>query len=414
MTGPDKTTETRLRQMFSDAAVQIHPSRPVPDIGGSPSPVSRRARLGVTIGLSVCVVVAAAIALDVHAWGGSGGLEPAGVTSIPGQLLVVKADGAVELVSPDTGAVIRRLVGSSPVAANGLHLRRPTAITAAGGVAYVSYLAPTPVIVSIPLAGGAPRLVAYGLAPAASPDGTRLAYYEVTAGASSGVIAVRDLATGRTTTVYAASSGTLPETLSWSTDDRRLAVSGLFLPATSLIDDWGLDIQVLDLGRPLSPMNPHFVGSETTLGSGGPTWTDGQFLSTGGKLAVVSSGTGKPCQTTPTRILSVDPASGRATTIAVLPFQVSRAVFDKRGQVVAFMRTLAPLGCRFTSDKTTTTTTTTTVAPMPIGPGASNSRQFSSTFEVVPTQSVLDRWSDGRASRLVDGAAAVAYLAGRS
>jgi hypothetical protein len=411
MTGPDKTTETRLRQMFSDAAVQIHPTRPVPDIGGSPPPVSRRARLGVTVGLSVCVVVAAAIALDVHAWGGSGRIEPAGTTAIAGRLLVVKADGAVELVSPNTGAVLRRLVGSSPVASDGLHLRRPTAVTAAGQVAYVSYMGPTPVIVSIPFSGGTPRVVAHGLAPSASPDGTKLAYYEVTPGASSGVIAVRDLATGKTTTVYSASDA-FPETLSWSTDDKRLAVSGLFLPATSLIRDAALDVQVLDLGGPLSPRNPHFVGTERTLASGGPTWTDGQFVGPGSRLAVLSSRAETACRTAATRILSVDPASDQSTTIVDLPFPISQAVFDRKGHLVAFQRTLAPLSCRTTS--TTTTRTTSTVAPLPIGRGGTNSSTISGSFSVVPTQSMLERWSDGRARPLVDGVAAVALVAGRS
>ena len=411
-TTPDKTTETRLRQMFSDAAVRIHPTRPVPEMGGSPSPVSRRARLGVTIGLSVCVVVAAAIALDVHAWGGSGGIEPAGVTTISGRLLVVKANGAVELVSPNSGAVIRRLVGSSPVTSNGLHLRRPTGITAAGGVAYVSYLAPTPVIVSIPLAGGTPRLVDYGMAPAASPDGTRLAYYEVGAGASSGVIAVRDLATGKTRSVYAA-SGTIPETLSWSTDDTRLVMSGLFVPATSLIEDAGLNVQVLDLDRPLAPGNPRFVGIERTLGSGGPTWTDGQFLGSGGKLAILSSRAKTACRTAATRILSVDPASGLATTIVDLPFPISHAVFDGKGHLVALMRTLAPPSCRSAPTTTITTTTTTTIARMPIG-GVTLSGGFSGSVAVVQTPSELDRWSDGHASRLVDGVAAVTLVTGDS
>jgi hypothetical protein len=423
MTGPDKTTETRLRQMFSDAAVQIHPTRPVPDIGGSPSPASRRARLGVTIGLSVCVVAAAAIALDVHAWGGSGRLEPAGTTTIAGQLLVVKSNGAVELVSPNTGAVIRRLVGSSPVASNGLHLRRPTAVTTAGHVAYVSYMGPTPVIVSIPFTGGTPRFVVYGTAPAASPDGTKLAYFEGTAGAlSSGVIDVRDLATGKTRTVYATSPDTIPATLSWSADDRRLAISGLFLPATSLIDDWGLDVEVLDLVRPFEPTvafprplpaNPAVVGTETTLASGHPTWTDGQFLGNGIKLAILSTGAGTTCHAAPTRILSVDPDNGQATTIAALPFPISHAFFDKTGHLVAVERTLAPASCRTTPD-TTTTTTTPTVSPMQIGPGVTNSPRISGSFSVVPTQSVLDRWSDGKTSRLVGGVAAVAFVTGRS
>jgi hypothetical protein len=367
----------------------------------------------VTIALSVCVVVAAAIALDVHAWGGSR-VEPAGGTTISGQLLVVKANGAVEIVSPNTGAVLRRLVGSSPVTSQGLHLRRPTAVTAAGHVAYVSYLGPTPVIVRIPFAGGTPRVVAHGLAPAASHDGTRLAYFELTPGASSGVIAVMDLATGKTSIVYSPNSSTFPVSLSWSTDDRRLAVSGLFLPATSLIDDAKLGVEVLDPGRPLSATNPSVAGILMTLDSGLRAWTDGQFLATGGKLSVLSSGADQPCRAAPTRILSVDPVSGQATTMVTLPFPISHAVFDNTGHLVAFMRTLAPPSCRTSPSTTTTTTTTPTVAPMQIGPGVTNSDGFSGSGEVVPTQSELDRWSDGKASRLVDGVDAVAFVAGRS
>jgi hypothetical protein len=51
---------------------------------------------------------------------------------------------------------------------------------------------------------------------------------------------------------------------------------------------------------------------------------------------------------------------------------------------------------------------------MQIGPGVTNSDGFSGSVEVVPTQSELDRWSDGKASRLVDGVDAVAFVAGRS
>jgi hypothetical protein len=99
--------------------------------------------------------------------------------------------------------------------------------------------------------------------------------------------------------------------------------------------------------------------------------------------------------------------------MVTLPFSVSHAVFDDAGHLVAFQRTLAPQWCG-TGPTTTTSTTTPSVGPLQLGPGGSDGSRIEGSAEAVPNQSVLDRWSDGRATRLVGGVAAVAYVDSRS
>jgi len=362
--------------------------------------------------LAVCVVVA--VAVGVHVSGGSGGARPAGGNGVAGDLLIAKSDGAVELLSPGTGAVLRTLVGPSPVDAAGRHLQRPFGVTAADGVAYVGYLGPSPVIESVALGGGTPHFVTDGLYPAVSHDGTELAFYRVTAGASTAAVAVRDLATGVDHAVYSSPDGPVVEGLSWSTDDTQLVVSGLFLPTAPLNLEGGplnvVDgVQVLDLDQPVSATNPRFIGTPTALTADTPTWTDAQWLDSGGDIVVLSSRPAvSPCQTVPTQVLSVDPTTGQTTTLASVPFQISDAVFDQTGGLVAFARTVAPPTCR-AAPTTTTTTTTTTPTPGRLGTRATPSIGGSAT--ATATQYVLDGWSDGTPRTLATGVTAVTLVA---
>jgi hypothetical protein len=72
MTGPDEATEIRLRQMFGHAADQMHPPPFVP-VPETASGTPRGAAWRLVVGLALCVLVAGAVAFEVHAVGGSGG-----------------------------------------------------------------------------------------------------------------------------------------------------------------------------------------------------------------------------------------------------------------------------------------------------------------------------------------------------
>ncbi len=415
MTGPRQTpdgsddgTGTTLRHMFAAAAARITPTRPapVPGLGATAPRAPRRVPWGVTVALALCVAVAVAVVVDVH----PSGVRPAGGSGVAGQLLIVKSDGAVQLLSPDTGAVVRTLVGPSPVDADGRHLGRPVGITAAGDVAYIGYLAPSPVIESIPFGGGTPTFVTDGLDPSASHDGTELAFFEVTPGASSGAVAIRVLATGAQHAVYSSPSGPIVDGLSWSADDTQLAVSGLFVPSTPLSIEEG--VQLLDLDQPVSSTNPRFLGTPTALTAGTSIWTDAQFLDSGDVAVLSNRPARSPCQAAPTQVLSVDPTTGRATTLATVAFQITDAVFDQTGGLVAFQATEAPATCR-AAPTTTTKTTTTTTTPTNGVTGrveVTGGGSFSTTIGAVASQYVLDGWSDGTTRTLATAVTAVALV----
>jgi WD40 repeat protein len=428
MTEHDNDAESRLRAMLRDAAVEIHPSRPAPGlVGPSPSRNRRRSTWGLSIGLAVCLVVGTLVALDVHAIGGSsnGGLAVGGHVS--GALLVADSDGAVRLLDPDTGAVLRTLVGPSPVDSSGRHLKEPEAITAANQAAYVAYDDGLhSVIESIPFSGGTPQYVTSGMDPSASPDGTRLAFVRLVTGSSGSAsepVVIRDLATGSEQAVDTTTGFGFVESLSWSPDGTQLAVSGIFTPTARPGSVGGIDIgvQILTVDQPTSATNPRFLGPPRTLGGlgtvasgvavlptftlGTPAWTDGQFLASGGGVAVlaVTSSVGV-CQSTHTSILVVDPATGETTTLATVPFSVSGAVFDPAGNLVALQRDLPPRRCH---EATTTTTTTTTVPGLS---GVSSSSFSTGTAYFSFGRLELDRWSAGTSSKLADGVVAVTFV----
>jgi hypothetical protein len=390
MTEPDNANEARLRRMFRDAAADIHRTRPL-NIDALPFRAPRRTTWGLSLGLAVCVAAAAAITLTVHPWSDT---SPGGVTGSSGVLLTVKSDGAVETIDPESGTVLSTLVGPSPVDSMGRHLGQPTGVTAAGDVAYVAYDRPSPIIESIPFAGGTPTFVTDGTEPAASPDGTKLALWRATAGSGPGAVVVRVLATGSEQTVDPVDPpGGIVE-LSWSPDGNELALSGLFDTGTTVgpLNQIVGGIQLLTLEQPLSTTNPHFLGTPTgfaDFAAGTPAQADGQFLDSGGTLAVLFGKVRGVCQpATPTTVQSVDPTTGQATTLASFPFIISNPVFDQEGHLVAFERSFPRSRCP---------------------------RRSSSSIAVrsvsIAVRSVLYGWSDGTTSRLVGQVAAVTFVA---
>ncbi len=401
MTGPDDAGETRLRKMFRDAALQIDPGEPALGSGVMAPRVSRAAPYRLTLVVVFCLAIATAVLIDVHPWARSGstGLNGAG----SGSFLAVRSDGAVELLAPETGAVLRTLVGPSPVDSDGRHLSRPYAVTSEGDTAYVGYLEPSAIIESVPLGGGTLKYVTGGLYPAANSAGTRLAFVRFPdAGGkaadsdSTGAVVVRDLDTGSEQSVYPMTGFTLVSGLSWSRDGTQLALTGIFMSKASgpLLGDSLLGVQILAVDQPRSDTNPHFIGTPTPISSAKntPTWSEAQFVGSGHNLAVLANNTNGPCAAISTTVLSVDPATGQTTTLATFPFEVSRAVFDQPGDLVAFQRNLCP-----SSAPASTTTSTTAPGSTPVrSPGASGGGSFSAS----PIQGMLERWSRGTSSVL--------------
>jgi hypothetical protein len=415
MTESDTTGEERLRQMFRQAAVQIHPSTPGPGFDTLPPRTPRATTMRRSLGVALCVAVAGAVTLAAHPWGNSQGTGLGDGTGSDGVLVAVASNGAIELLSPDSGAVLSTLVGPSPVDTSGRHLRQPLAITADAQFAYVGYEFPSPVIESIPMSGGTPTYVTAGLDPSVSPDGSKLAYQPAES-TSTGDLVVRDLTTGSQQTVDSSSGITFGNELSWSPDGTELALSGTFLstppktlaPGTlpNLITE---GVQLLALNQPLSATNPRFVGTpvgSSGLEAGSPVWSDAQFLGSTGAIVVVQSGSGGGCQAAPSSLLSVNPTTGNTTAVASFPYLVSDPIFDQAGNLVAFQRSF--VSCTPPVTTTSTTSTTTTTSPGSFGGSASTGGAFATS--TAWTRSVLYKWSNGTASRLGGDVRAVTFV----
>jgi hypothetical protein len=427
MTESETTGEERLRQLFRQAAVQIHPLTPGPGFDTRPTPIAGATTVRRSLGVALCVLVAAAITFAVHPWGATHGAGLGDAGGIDGVLVTVASNGAVELQSPESGAVLSTLVGPSPVDTSGRHLGEPVAVTADTQFAYVGYERPSPVIESIPLSGGTPTYVAAGMDPAVSPDGTELAYASVASNNSD--VVVRDLATGAQQTVDLSSGAALLNALSWSPDGTELALSGTFIAAApktlspgTIPDLISQGVELLRLNQPLTAANPHFVGTPVDLSglqAGTPAWSDAQFLGSTGAIVVLRSGSGGACPAGPSSLVSVDPTTGATTTVASFAYLVSDPVFDQSGDLLAFQRDF--VSCPAVTTTTSTTSTTTTTVPgrfggsVSIGGGSITNTVTGGGFITNTVwenwaNAVLYKWSDGTASRLAGGVRAVTFV----
>lgn len=365
---------------------------------------------------AVCVIVTAVAAIGICASGESAATGAPENDSSAGTFLTLRSDGAVELLSPHTGAVLRTLVGPSPVDSDGRHLGDADAVTATKKTAFIAYNSPSPVIESIPLGGDKLTYVTQGMSPAVSSDGTELALNRLSSsgGSATDHVVVRDLGSGSEQNVYSGSG--FVEGLSWSADGTQLAMSGEFESGAtgSVPGEDSLGVQLLALNQPISTANPHFVGALYSLsppaGSSlsaaeasiaaskdAPIWTDAQFLGSGDNLAaVVSRPISSACQATSTTVVSVDPTTGQTTTVASFPFMVPNAAFDHEGTLVAFERS-PPASCPRTAPTTTTTS----------GIGTSS---ISGTGRAVRIRWVLYKWTNDQSTRLANDVVAVAVV----
>jgi hypothetical protein len=193
-------------------------------------------------------------------------------------------------------------------------------------------------------------------------------------------------------------------------------MSDFFMPGTTgtLLRDTLSGVQLLTLDQPLSATNPHFVGTPTTPLSSSPTWTDARFLDSRDMLGVLATPRASSvCQKTSTAVLSVDATTGRATTVATVPYNASDAVFNQSGAFVAFQSVLPPRSCSEPTTTTTTTSTTTTTVPGRISMPtiASIGSSGGGMISAVRTQWALYGWSAGVSTRLANKVAAVTFVA---
>jgi hypothetical protein len=368
---------------------------------------------------AACIIVTAVAVIGVRA---SGATAARGNEGVAGTFLTLRSGGAVELLSPQTGSVLRTLVGSEPIDSDGRHLGDADALTATKKTVFIAYNSPRPVIESIPLGGGTLTYVTPGMSPAINSAGTELALYRLTSsgGSPTEAVVVRHLGSGSEQKVYSGSA--VVEGLSWSADGTELAMSGEFESSAtgSLPGDDSLGVQLLALNQPISATNPRFVGTVYSLNplagatspsaasasiaasKQAPIWTDAQFLGAGHNLAaVVSRPLGSACQATSTTVVSVDPTTGQTTTVASFPFMVPNAVFDHEGGLVAFERP-PPASCPRTSTTTTTTSSSSS--------SGNTSASFSETARAVRIRWVLYKWTNHQAIRLTDDVVAVAVV----
>jgi len=251
-------------------------------------------------------------------------------------IVAARRDGAVQLVS-SRGAVLRTLV------ARGTGIARwgepvSLSVSEATDAVYVGYQVFSATrysarIERVPLDGGTPVFVAQGADPAVSPDGTKLAYVQESAGRCRGSggcppftldqpVIVRDLVTGSQHRVPAAVT-TGASALSWSPDDVHLAISD------------GNGFWVSDTSTAASATNP--VAVFPPANASPPYWSDAHYRgSTGAISAVAYCPETVGCDQS-TDVVSIDPTTSQATLLAHLNFGTSSLTFDDSGQTFAYI-----------------------------------------------------------------------------
>jgi hypothetical protein len=441
MSHPDEEFGSTLRQLLLDTAKEIHPTRPAPPAvvtsSGSwqqstvPAIAPPRAKPLVprflVISFAVAIIIAA-VALTVSLRVSSRGPAGSGA-SIPGALVVVRSNGAVDLINPNNGTVVKTLVGSSPTVAGGKHLGIPVGVTAHGNLAYVTYGTGSDLgaIYSVPLTGGHLSYVAAGMVAALSEDGSMLAYVRIGPNFGSGSrsnsafesgsleeIVVRNLQTGSERTVYDPSGTVFFTGLSWSEGRSELLVSGIYEnspTANGPLPGFSERIGVLSLDASVSTDNPRFISSYRAQSSG-PDRYDPNFIGAGQTVGVLSNVPSAGCDIRSTSILTLDAVTGGVKTLlGTVPFDASDVQFSASGQPVA----VTGFQPKCVSAVTTTTLppTSTTLSRIPVETNASTGSSGGGTFGVVGQGSnslSLYKWENGGAVKIASGVDQVAYV----
>ncbi len=405
MSHPDEEFGSTLRQLLLDAADEIHPTRRRPDPSAlTPSPWSaataasslplrarpRMPRLLVASFAAVIVVAAAALTISVR----HSSSEPSvSGGNIPGELAVVRPSGVVQVMDPNTGGVLRTLVGSSPVGSNGKHLGIPISVTAEGKLAFITYAveasAGSENVYSVPLAGGHLSYVAAGIDEAVSEDGSMLAYVTnppsgkdlVSPTESLQEIIIRNLKTGSQRRISIPNLLFVEGGMSWSTDRSDLLIQGIYtstLGAGAPVSALFVRIGVLSVDQPISSDNPHFIWSQAAQPAQSNPY-DAHFIDGGKTIGLLSNMPSDGCDVRSTSLLTLNAVTGVKTPIGTLPFYASDAQYAPTGQPVAIIGFLPH--CAAAS--------TTTVPPRPrLRPGyTSGSPSQRAPLDQVPRPS---------------------------
>jgi hypothetical protein len=446
MSDPDEEFGSTLRQLLLEAAEEIHPTRRAPSGDGivtlrtsTDAPAKqhglRRARQNssarplvprflVVSFVALIVIVGAALTISVrHSSSG----PPASGGDIPGELVVVRSSGVVEVMNPNTGAVMRTIVGSSPMSPGGKHLGTPFSVAVGGKVAYLTYLTQNDAagaIYAVPLAGGHLSYVAAGTDAAVSADGSMLAYAKVNLddGSASGAnsayqsgsfqeIVVRNLKTGSERTVYDPSGTFFSGGLSWSPDQRELLVSGIFGGSSGegQLPGFIARIGVLSLDKPVSSGNPRFIWSDQAQSALADPY-DAKFIGRGGMIGVLSNTPSSGCAPMSTSLLTLDPITGIKTPVTTLHFKAVDAQYGPAGQLVAVTGFLPHCSA---PTATTVSPTATTLHQLHLrvtqSTGASGG-STSSTLTGASNPPSLYKWEGEAAVKIAGKVQDIAYL----
>jgi hypothetical protein len=226
----------RLRAGSADFAATVMPAAP----DAIRARGNRRRRQALAAAVLAFAIAAGGAGTAYASLGRSGltapaaGRAPSAVPSGQGgtgrpDIIAVTSQGALVVLDPLTG-IARKILVRGGVLAGAVSVS-PDGRT----VYFAARHGCEGTIESVPAAGGRVSVIAPGVLPAVSPDGTRVAFVRMPSGcghagsaAASPAVVVRDLAGGGETVLPAAprpaSAGAVPE-LSWSPDGKRLLVA---------------------------------------------------------------------------------------------------------------------------------------------------------------------------------------------
>lgn len=201
--------------------------------------------------------------------------EPRPVAGWPDSFVGLRR-GEIVLVDAVSGETISVLVDGETLGGRGEAIgTADLEVSADGSTVYFVPFGTPERIMSIPVAGGEPTLVAEGRKPTISPDGRSLAFVacEGIMAACGNAILVRDLASGETTVWDVGVEDRWAGQLAWFPDARRLGFS-MFYPGDSNPTLHVLDTAA-DVGselRTVEKVGPEDVGAGwTVVGHHAPT-----------------------------------------------------------------------------------------------------------------------------------------------
>lgn len=263
----------------------------------------------------------------------SGPTSPSGAHPRPATLVAVTTAGAVEVLDPTSGKLIRTLASGATGDA--------IALTPDGRTVYYQAMSGCfGQVMRVPVSGGTPSPVVAGSLPAISPDGRLLAYAVEPVIAADNAppacphpsniatefsVEVRRLATGAHSSYPlppAVVAGGLPEFidhLSWAPDNRRLVVG---IGGGQDNEQWNqfiLDTTV-DRFYTGSSANGVALGGIPVSGARGTYYREAAFLPDGSLFVNAVCCAGYPANVVTSTLAGVDPSTGASTAKVAIGF----------------------------------------------------------------------------------------------